>query len=61
MPTAPRAPFAIQSIAFAFPGNPGAIPLRDDGKTHGVAIVLGKGGPVSVRAKTGGHQARRAM
>ena len=23
------APFALQSVAFAFPANPGAIPLRD--------------------------------
>jgi hypothetical protein len=29
MPRAPGRPFQLHSIAFAFPGNPGAIPLRD--------------------------------
>ena len=30
------------------PVNPLAIPLRDDGGTHDVAVVIGKGGPIGV-------------
>jgi len=39
--------------------DPLAIPLRDDGKTHDVAVVLGKAGPVGVGPQAR-HDARTA-
>jgi cyclic beta-1,2-glucan synthetase len=40
--------------------DPLAIPLHDDGRTHDVAVVLGKRGPVGVGAQGPGHHARDA-
>jgi cellobiose phosphorylase len=40
------------------PIDPSAIPLRDDGATHDVAVVLGKPGAVGVSAEAASKNAR---
>jgi cyclic beta-1,2-glucan synthetase len=40
--------------------DPSAIPLRDDGNSHDVAIVLGKNGAVGVGAQAPGYRAHKA-
>jgi cyclic beta-1,2-glucan synthetase len=42
------------------PVDPGAIPLRDDGETHDIAVVLGKTSQVGAGAEAPGHQVREA-
>jgi cyclic beta-1,2-glucan synthetase len=40
------------------PIDPGAIPLRDDGETHEVLVVLGTAGAVGLAADAASYHAR---
>jgi cyclic beta-1,2-glucan synthetase len=51
----------VQSVEIdGEPADPAAIPLREDGRTHDVVVVLGKGGPVGAAPAAGRH-ARTAI
>ena len=75
MPRAPGPPFRLHSIAFGFPGNPGAIPLRDPrtarflgdtpewnaaGRSVAVAFVRGSRPRLRVRFARGSSNPRAA-